>query len=97
MESSVTDEHATYGSALVFEEIPSGSAPLRVRPFEDSLLRVIGGRIRLTTDDFERILRPGDEAIVPAGSCYRLASMSGTSRTVTGFRSPRAGRDDRNV
>ncbi len=91
----VTDSRVSYGSTLVFEDIPIGSAPFRVRPYEDSMLRVIGGLIRLSTDDFERLLGPGDEAIVPAGSCYRLASVSQTSRTVTGFRSPRAARDDR--
>ena len=89
------DSSVTYGSALVFEDISSGPAPLRVRPHEDSLLRVIGGLIRLSTDDFERLLGPGGEAIVPAGSCYRLSSLSGSSRTVIGFRSPRVGRDDR--
>ena len=94
-ETTVMDSRATYGSALVFEDIPTGAAPLRVRPLEDSLLRVITGLIRLTTDDSESLLGPGEEAIVPAGSCYRLASVSGTSRTVTGFRSPLPGSDDR--
>ena len=89
------DSSVTYGSTLVFEDIPSGAAPLRVRPHEDSMLRVIGGLIRLSTDDSERLLGPGGEAIVPAGCCYRLTSLSGTSRTVVGFRSPRVGRDDR--
>jgi hypothetical protein len=93
--TTVTDSRVTYGSALVFEDIPAGSAPLRVRPLEDSLLRVVAGLIRLTTDDSESLLGPGAEAIVPAGSCYRLASVSGTSRTLTGFRSPLPGRDDR--
>ena len=83
------------GTTLVFEDIPAGTAPLRVRPYEDSMLRVIGGLIRLTIDDFEQLLGPGDEAIVPAGACYRLASVSAVSRTVTGFRPPRAERDDR--
>ena len=95
MGTPVSDGRVTYGSTLVFEDIPSGSSPLRVRPYEDSMLRVIGGMIRLTCDDFEQLLGPGDEAIVPAGSCYRLASLSGTSRTVTGFRSPRVEHDDR--
>ena len=95
MDTSVSDGRVTYGSTLVFEDIPSNSAPLRVRPYEDSMLRVIGGMIRLTSDDFEQVLGPGDEAIVPAGCCYRLASLAGTSRTVTGFRSPRIAHDDR--
>ena len=95
MDTSVTDGRVTYGSTLVFEDIPSGSAPLRVRPYEESMLRVLGGLIRLSTDDSERLLGPGDEAIVPAGCCYRLTSRSGTGRTVTGFRSPRFEHDDR--
>ena len=95
-ESTVMDSRVTYGSTLVFEDIPTGWAPLRVRPYEDSLLRVVAGLIRVTTDDGEQLLGPGEEAIIPAGSCYRLASVSGTGRTVTGFRSPRLERDDRN-
>lgn len=83
-----SDGPVTYGSTLVFEDIPSGWSPLRVRPYEDSLLRVVAGSIRLVTDDAERVLGPGEEAVVPAGHCYRLASLSGTGRTVTGFRSP---------
>lgn len=84
IESSVAESRVTYGSTLVFEDIHPGPSPLRVRPYEDSMLRVIAGLIRLTTDDCERLLGPGEEAIVPAGSCYRLG---GTGRTVTGFRS----------
>lgn len=95
MESSVTDERVIHGSALVFEDFTGGEGALRVRPYEDSLLRVISGRIRLTTDDSERVLGPGEEAVVPAGRCYRLSSLSGPGRTVTGFRSPRRERDDR--
>lgn len=79
----------TYGTALVFEDLPCDYAPLRVRPYEDALLRVVAGRVRLTTDDAERLLGPGDEAIVPAGRCYRLAGVGGEARTVTGYRSPR--------
>lgn len=91
----LSDSTVTYGSTLVFEDIPSGLGPLRVRPHEDSMLRVIGGLIRLSTDDFERLIEPGGEAIVPAGRCYRLTSLSGISRTMIGFRPPRVGRDDR--
>lgn len=80
----------TFGAALVFEELTSNCAPLRVRPYEDALLRVIAGHVRLTTDEGEWLLKPGDEAIVPAGSCYRVAGVSGDARTVTGYRSPRA-------
>lgn len=83
-----SDGPVTYGCTLVFEDIPSGWSPLRVRPYEDSLLRVVAGLIRLVTDDGERVLGPGEEAVVPAGRCYRLASVSGTGRTVTGFRPP---------
>ena len=88
-DTQASDGRVTYGSTLVFEDIDNGSAPLRVRPYEDSMLRVIAGLIRLTTDDSEQLLGPGEEALVPAGCCYRLASVVGTGRTVTGFRSPR--------
>lgn len=80
---------AMYGSALVFEDLACDCAPLRVRPYEDALVRVVAGHVRLTTDDAELSLGPGDEAIVPAGHCYRLAGVGGWARTVTGYRSPR--------
>ena len=94
-ETQISAGPVVHGAALVFEEIASGCAPLRVRPHEDSLLRVIGGLIRLTTDEREQLLAPGEEAIIPAGTCYRLTSVSATGRTVTGFRSPRCSPDDR--
>ncbi len=94
-ETRISPSRVIHGAALVFEDIPSGSAPLRVRPDEDSLLRVICGLIRLTTDERELVLAPGEEAIIPAGTAYRLASISATGRTVTGFRSPRCSDDDR--
>ena len=80
----------TYGTALVFEDVASDCGPLRVRPYEDALLRVVAGRVRLTTDEFEQLLGPGDEAIVPAGCCYRLTGVDGEARTITGYRSPRS-------
>ena len=55
----------TDGAALTFETVGEGPAPLRVNPDEATLLRVIGGIARLTVADGERVLVPGDEAIVP--------------------------------
>ncbi len=79
---------ARRGKTLVFEDVACDWAPRRVRPDEDVLMRVVSGLILLTTDEAERLLEPGDEAIVPAGHCYRLEALSGTARTITGYRSP---------
>jgi quercetin dioxygenase-like cupin family protein len=76
----------SHGAALVFETVDTGAAPLRVRPFEDVLLRVIDGVVRLTIDAQERLLGTGDEAIVPAGEPHRIAGVAGEARLVMGFR-----------
>ncbi len=94
-ETQISPSRVSHGAALVFEDIPSGDAPLRMRPDEDSLLRVIRGLIRLTTDERELLLAPGEEAIIPAGTGYRLAGVADTGRTLTGFRSPRCAHGDR--
>ena len=82
-----TSRRVTDGAALTFETFDDGPAPLRVTPDETTLLRVIGGIARLTTSAGERILMPGDEAIVPAGRPHRIAGVAGEARVVMGFRS----------
>ena len=77
----------TDGVALTFETIAEGPAPLRINPDEATLLRVIGGIARLTTGEGERVLMPGDEAIVRPGHAHRLAAVAGEARVVMGFRS----------
>jgi quercetin dioxygenase-like cupin family protein len=61
--------------------------PLRIRPDEATLLRVVFGSVRLTLLGEERTLGTGDEAIVPAGHAHRLAGAGGEARVVMGFRS----------
>ena len=83
----------SYGAELTFETlvaITGEREPLRMHPEDDTLIRVIAGRMRLTVDGAERMLATGDEAIVPAGSPHRLASAGGETRFFAGFR--RAGR-----
>jgi mannose-6-phosphate isomerase-like protein (cupin superfamily) len=75
---------ATHGAALTFETVADIGE--RVRPGEDTLLRVIHGIVHLTIDGAERLLGPGDEAIIAAGTPYTLASAGGEARFVTGFR-----------
>jgi mannose-6-phosphate isomerase-like protein (cupin superfamily) len=79
---------ASHGAVLDFETLyPDGElAPVRVRPREDTLLRVIDGVVRLTVDGAERLLDVGQEAIVLAGARYRLASTGPEARVVIGFR-----------
>jgi mannose-6-phosphate isomerase-like protein (cupin superfamily) len=78
----------SHGAVLDFETLyPDGElAPVRVRPGEDTLLRVIAGIVRLTVDGAERVLDVGQEAIVLAGARYRLASAGPEARIVIGFR-----------
>lgn len=78
----------SYGVALTFETLDGGRPARRVRPREDTLLRVIDGTVRLTIGAYDRLLGPGDEAIIPSGVGHRIASAGGEARLVTGFRAP---------
>jgi len=83
---------ASHGVALTFEtieEFAQRPAPVRLRPWEDTLLRVIDGVLRLTTDGAERRLAIGEEAILPAGTPHQLAGVDGRARVVIGFRAGR--------
>jgi mannose-6-phosphate isomerase-like protein (cupin superfamily) len=82
----------THGAALHFETVgppDAGPVPMRIRPDEDTLMRVIAGVVRLTVGDVERVLAPGDEAIVPAAHAHRIAGVGGEARYVMGFRAAR--------
>lgn len=78
----------SHGAVLDFETLyPDGDlAPVRVHPREDTLLRVIDGVVSLGVDGRERLLEPGQEAIVLAGARYRLSSAGPEARVVIGFR-----------
>ncbi|MEA2311004.1 MAG: hypothetical protein QOE28_972 [Solirubrobacteraceae bacterium] len=76
----------SHGAELDFETIGEGYAPLRVRPFERTLIRIIAGIVVLTRHGEDRLMGAGDEAIVEAGVRYRLASACGDSRVVMGYR-----------
>ena len=77
----------SYGAALTFETLVDGGlAPTRMHAHEDTLLRVIAGAVRLTTEAEERLLGTGDEAIVPAGAAHRITSASSEARVVIGLR-----------
>jgi mannose-6-phosphate isomerase-like protein (cupin superfamily) len=89
---SPTRASVTHGAALHFETVgppETGPAPLRIRPDEDTLMRVIGGVVRLTVGDVERVMAPGDEAIVPAAHPHRISGVGGDARYVMGFRAAR--------
>jgi mannose-6-phosphate isomerase-like protein (cupin superfamily) len=78
-----------HGATLTFETIEpfdSRPAPVRMRPWEDTLLRVIDGIVRLTTDGEERRLAIGQEAILAAGTPHQLAGVGAAARVVIGFR-----------
>ena len=78
-------EPSTYGVSLTFETL-TDEAPLRVRPSEDTLLRVIDGVIALRYDGEERMLGPAGEALVPAGFHHTMCAVSGEARIVMGYR-----------
>ena len=81
---------ATHGAALTFETLVEGEAAHpRLHVYEDTLLRVISGIVRLTVEAEERLLGTGDEAIVPAGAPHSHASAGGEARLLSGFRSAR--------
>ncbi len=74
-----------YGVTLTFETL-SADKPLRVRPWDDTLLRVIDGVIALRFDGSEHLLSPGGEAIVPAGFHHTMCAVTGEARIVMGYR-----------
>ena len=78
----------TLGAALDFETLyPDGDlAPVRLRPHQETLLRVISGDVRLTIDRVVRILSTGEEAVVPVGARHRITSLEGEARVIVGFR-----------
>ena len=89
-DSAARPASATHGAALTFETLVGGeAAPARVRPAEDTLLRVISGILRLTIDAEERLLGTGDEVVIPAGAPHSLASAGGEARILSGLRSAR--------
>ena len=79
----------TYGTTIWFETVGPSEGPgatLRIRPDEDTLVRVIHGTLRLTIDNVERLLVAGGEAIVRAGRPHRVSGVVGEARFMMGFR-----------
>ena len=80
---------STFGTSLSFETVEafeSRPAPVRLRPWEATLLRVLDGVLRLTTDGEERRMGVGEEAILPAGTPYQLAGIASPAKVVLGYR-----------
>jgi mannose-6-phosphate isomerase-like protein (cupin superfamily) len=87
--SSSTPAAVSHGAILHFETagpVDATAAGLRIRPDEDTLLRVIHGTLRLTIGNVEHLLSAGGEAIIRAGHAHRLAGVGGEARYVMGFR-----------
>lgn len=80
---------AAHGAQLIFETL-TADVTLRLRPHEDTLMRVIDGVAELRFDGEEHLLGPGGEAMVPAGYHHTLCSVTGQARIVTGYRRPRS-------
>ena len=82
---------STFGTSLSFETVEafeSRPAPVRLRPWEATLLRVLDGVLRLTTDGEERRMSVGEEALLPAGTPFQLAGVQSPAKIVTGFAPP---------
>ena len=80
---------STFGTSLSFETVEafeSRPAPVRMRPWEHTLLRVLDGVLRLTTDGEERRMSIGEEALLPAGTPYQLAGVESPAKIVLGYR-----------
>jgi hypothetical protein len=80
---------SAFGTSLSFETVEafeSRPAPVRMRPFEHTLLRVLDGVLRLTTDGEERRMGIGEEALLPAGTPYQLAGVHSPAKVVIGYR-----------
>ena len=86
--TSSRSDSVGYGVSLTFETLRA-DARLRVRPSEDTLLRVIDGVICLRFDGDEHLLSPGGEAIVPAGFHHTMCAVTGEARIVMGYRRAR--------
>lgn len=76
---------ARHGAQLIFETL-TDEATLRLRPHEDTLLRVIEGVAELRCDGAKDELGPGGEAIVPAGFHHTMCAVTGEARIVMGYR-----------
>ena len=76
---------ATYGTTLTFETL-TDEASLRVRPREDTMMRVVAGVVLLRFDGEEHVLDAGDEALVPAGFHHTMCALVHEARIVMGFR-----------
>ena len=82
----------TLGAALTFETVAScaeDSPPRRHRAGEDVLLRVVDGVLdmKLDCEPESRLLKPGEEAIIPAGIAHRLGGAGGCeARFLVGYR-----------
>jgi uncharacterized cupin superfamily protein len=81
----------TYGAALAFETLGADETTgIRLHLVDDTLIRVVGGIVRLTVDGEERLLGPGDEALVPAGAAHVLAGAADCeARLLSGWRPAR--------
>ncbi len=73
-----------YGVTLTFETL-SADAPLRVRPWDDTLLRVIDGVIALRFDGEERLLSPAARRSSRPASTT-MCAVTGEARIVMGYR-----------
>ena len=65
------------------------AAPLHVHPRQTERVRVVAGRLGVTTDEGRRIYRAGDVVEIPAGTRHTLWNAGiGTLRLVDEYRPP---------
>jgi quercetin dioxygenase-like cupin family protein len=90
---TTTSVTVIHGAMLSFESIgatAAADAPLRLREYHETLLRVIEGTVALELEGAERELTTEDEARIAPGVPHRLWNAgSGDARTVQELRRAR--------
>ena len=90
---TTTSVTVIHGAMLSFESIgatAAADAPLRLREYHETLLRVIEGTVTLELEGSERELTTEDEARIAPGVPHRLWNAgSGEARTVQELRRAR--------
>ena len=85
-------DHGGVGLCLIFVDAPPGGGPSLHRHDYDELFITLEGQATVVAGDEERIVGPGDIAIVPAGTPHSFVnSGDGPLRQIDIHLSPRFG------
>jgi mannose-6-phosphate isomerase-like protein (cupin superfamily) len=83
-------DHGGVGLCLIFVDAPPGGGPSLHRHAYDEVFITLEGQATMVAGDEERVVGPGDVAIVPAGTPHRFVnSGDGPLRQIDIHLSPR--------